>query len=77
MTVNKDGIKPVLNKDYAEWVEHNGTMILSIKVRRIKSKSSVENSVGTLEKCFSIIRRNGSTSALNSLMQIYGRNWMN
>ena len=52
MTVNKDWIEPELNKDYAEWAEHNGTVILPAKVRRPKFKSSVENSVGILEKGF-------------------------
>ena len=28
VTVNKDWIEPELNKDYAEWAEHNGTVIL-------------------------------------------------
>ena len=52
VTVNKDWIEPELNKDYAEWAEHNGTVILPAKVRRPKFKSSVENSVGILEKGF-------------------------
>ena len=50
VTVNKDWIEPELNKDYAEWAEHNGTVILPAKVRRPKFKSSVENSVGILLK---------------------------
>ena len=52
VTVNKDWIEPELNTDYAEWAEHNGTVILPAKVRRPKFKSSVENSVGILEKGF-------------------------
>lgn len=52
VTVNKDWIAPELNKDYAEWAEHNATVILPAKVRRPKFKSSVENSVGILEKGF-------------------------
>ena len=48
--VNKDWIDPELNKDYAEWAEHNGTVIMPAKVRKPKYKSSVEASVGILEK---------------------------
>ena len=33
VTANKDWIAPELNKDYAEWAEHNGTVILPAKVR--------------------------------------------
>ena len=47
---NRDWIEPELNKDYAEWAEHNHTVILPAKVRKPKYKSSVENSVGILEK---------------------------
>ena len=47
---NKDWIDPELNKDYAEWAEHNHTVILPAKVRKPKYKSSVENTVGILEK---------------------------
>ena len=50
--VNKDWILPELNKDYAEWAEHNHTVILPAKVRKPKYKSSVENAVGILEKGF-------------------------
>ena len=46
---NQDWIEPVLNKDYAEWVEHNHTVIMPAKVRKPKMKSSVENAVGILE----------------------------
>ena len=49
---NRDWIDPELNKDYAEWAEHNHTAILPAKVRKPKYKSSVENSVGILEKGF-------------------------
>lgn len=49
---NKDWIEPELNKDYAEWAEHNGTVILPAKVKKPKFKSSVENAVGILEKGF-------------------------
>ena len=48
--VNQDWIAPELNKDYAEWAEHNHTLILPAKVRKPKYKSSVENAVGILEK---------------------------
>lgn len=48
--VNKDWIEPELNKDYAEWAEHNHTVILPAKVKKPKYKSSVENAVGILEK---------------------------
>lgn len=48
--VNKDWIEPDLNKDYAEWAEHNGTAIMPAKVRKPKYKSSVEAAVGILEK---------------------------
>ena len=50
--VNDDWIEPELNKDYAEWAEHNHTAILPAKVRKPKYKSSVENAVGILEKGF-------------------------
>ena len=50
VTVNRDWIEPELNKDYADWAEHNGTVILPAKVRKPKFKSSVENAVGILEK---------------------------
>ena len=33
---NKDWIEPDLNKDYAEWAEHNHTVILPAKVRKPK-----------------------------------------
>lgn len=49
---NEDWIAPELNKDYAEWAEHNQTVILLSKVRKPKYKSSVENAVGILEKGF-------------------------
>ena len=49
---NKDWIDPDLNKDYAEWAEHNQTVILPAKVKKPKYKSSVENAVGILEKGF-------------------------
>lgn len=49
---NKDWIAPELNQDYAEWAEHNHTVILPAKVRKPKYKSSVENAVGILEKGF-------------------------
>lgn len=48
--VNKDWIDPDLNRDYAEWAEHNQTVILPAKVRKPKFKPSVENAVGILEK---------------------------
>lgn len=47
---NKDWIDPDLNKDFAAWAEHNGTVIMPAKVQRPKYKSSVENAVGILEK---------------------------
>ena len=47
---NRDWIDPELNKDYAEWAEHNHTVILPAKVKKPKYKSSVENAVGILEK---------------------------
>lgn len=49
---NEDWINPELNKDYAEWADHNHTAILPAKVRKPKYKSSVENAVGILEKGF-------------------------
>ena len=48
--VNQDWIEPELNKDYADWADHYGTVILPAKVRNPKFKSSVENAVGILEK---------------------------
>ena len=50
VVANKDWIEPNLNKDYAAWAEHNHTVILPAKVRKPKYKSSVENTVGILEK---------------------------
>lgn len=50
VVTNKDWIQPELNQDYAEWAEHNHTVILPAKVRKPKFKSSVENAVGILEK---------------------------
>jgi len=50
VTANRDWISPDLNKDYAEWAEHNHTAILPAKVRKPRYKSSVENAVGILEK---------------------------
>ena len=50
MIANKDWIQPELNQDYAEWAEHNHTVILPAKVRKPRFKSSVENAVGILEK---------------------------
>lgn len=50
--VNNDWIQPELNKDYAEWAEHNHTAIIPAKVKKPKYKSSVENAVGILEKGF-------------------------
>lgn len=50
--VNQDWIEPELNKDYADWADHCGTVILPAKVRKPKFKSSVENAVGILEKGF-------------------------
>ena len=47
---NRDWIAPELNMDYAEWAEHNHTLILPAKVKKPKYKSSVENAVGILEK---------------------------
>lgn len=47
---NRDWIDPDLNKDYAEWAEHNNTVILPAKVQKPKYKSNVENAVGILEK---------------------------
>ena len=49
---NEDWIHPTLNKDYADWAEHNSTAVVPAKVRKPKYKSSVENSVGILEKGF-------------------------
>jgi len=49
---NRDWNEPELNKDYAEWAEHNQTMILPAKVKKPKYKSSVENAVGIQEKGF-------------------------
>ena len=48
--LNEDWIEPDLNKDYAEWAEHNGTAIMPAKVKHPRYKSSVENAVGILEK---------------------------
>ena len=52
VVANDDWIHPTLNKDYADWAEHNGTAIVPAKVRKPKFKSSVENAVGILEKGF-------------------------
>ncbi len=51
--VNKDWIAPELNKDYAEWAEHNHAVILPAKIiKKPKYKNFVENAVGILEKGF-------------------------
>jgi len=50
--VNQDWIEPELNRDYADWADYYGTVILPAKVRKPKFKSSVENAVGILEKGF-------------------------
>ena len=42
VVVNQDWIEPELNKDYADWADHYGTVILPAKVRKPKFKSSVE-----------------------------------
>ena len=49
---NHDWIEPELNKDYADWADYYGTVILPAKVRKPKFKSSVENAVGIFEKGF-------------------------
>ena len=49
---NDDWIEPELNKDYADWADYYGTVILPAKVRKPKFKSSVENAVGIFEKGF-------------------------
>lgn len=49
---NIDWVVPELNRDYAEWAEHNHTVILPAKVKKPKYKGSVENAVGILEKGF-------------------------
>lgn len=49
---NQDWIEPELNKDYADWADHYGTVILPAKIRKPKFKSSVENAVGILENSF-------------------------
>ena len=49
---NRDWIEPDLNKDYAEWADHNRTAIMPAKVKKPKYKSSVEAAVGILEKGF-------------------------
>ena len=52
VVVNQDWIEPELNKDYADWADPYGPVILPAKVRKPKFKSSVENAVGILEKGF-------------------------
>jgi len=47
---NKDWIDPELNKDYAEWAEHNGTAILPAKVKHPRYKNHVEGAVKILEE---------------------------
>ena len=49
VVANRDWIQPDLNKDYAEWAEHNGTAIMPAKVRKPKYKPSVEGAVKILE----------------------------
>ena len=49
---NKDWIDQDLNKDYAEWADHNHTAIMPAKVRKPKYKSSVGATIGILEKGF-------------------------
>jgi hypothetical protein len=50
--LNKDWIAPDINKDYEAWAEHNHTAIMPARIRRPKDKSSVECSVGIMEKGF-------------------------
>ena len=69
---NRDWIAPELNRDYAEWAEHNHTLILPARVKKPKYKSSVENAVGILEKGISMIWRSASISAWNSSMMTSG-----
>lgn len=45
---NQDWIESELNKDYADWADHYGTVIIPAKVRKLKFRSSVENAVGNL-----------------------------
>ncbi len=42
---NKDWIDPALNKDFQEWADHNGAVILPAKMRSPQMKPVVENSV--------------------------------
>ena len=76
VTVNKDWIEPELNKDYAEWAEHNGTVIMPAKVRRPRYKSSVENSVGSSKRVSSTNWRICSFSALRTLTENFGFGWI-
>lgn len=39
MTINKYWIKTELNREYAEWAEHNGAVILPAKVQNPKFKT--------------------------------------
>ncbi len=41
-----------MNKEYAEWAEHNHTVSFPAKVTTPKYKSSVENATGILDKGF-------------------------
>lgn len=45
VTENKDWINPSINKDFQEWAEHNGTVILPAKVRKPRWKPNVEGHV--------------------------------
>ena len=72
---NKDWIQPELNRDYAQWADHNNTAIMPAKVRKPRFKSSVEGAVGILEKDSSTNWSRGSISAWTSLIRICGKNW--
>lgn len=49
VTENKDWINPALNRDFAAWAEHSGTVILPAKVRSPRWKPNVENHVRILD----------------------------
>lgn len=47
--VNKDWVEPVLNRDYQEWADYNGTVILPSAVKEPTWKSHVEEAVKFLQ----------------------------
>ncbi len=63
---NRDWIDPDLNKDYAEWADHNHTVILPAKVRKPRYKSPWRMLSESWKRGSSTIWRITAISALNN-----------